>query len=247
VKTLESLMMNGRKVLVTGAGSGIGRAISTILADRGAHLALLDRSDSVRATARDTGGTPFIVDLLQTGSIQRVVTCAAEALGGLDGVVNCAGVLSVASLADLEESDWQRTITINLTAPYLICRAALPWLKRSPDASIVNIASGVGIRPVHLTTPAYAASKAGLLGLTRTLAVNLAPAIRVNAVCPGLTDTPMVVPTSEEDQQSLVALYPLGRAAAPLEIAEVAAFLLSRAASYVTGASYTADGGRTLY
>jgi len=248
--SMESLTMNGRKILVTGAASGIGRAVSLMLADRGAALALLDVNNAVTVTAKNTNGTAFVIDLMHTQRVPQVVAEAAEALEGLDGVVNCAGFPSMTSLAELEEGEWERTITINLTAPYLICRAALPWLERSSSASIVNVASGVGILPTRTTGASYAASKAGLLGLTRTLAANLAPKIRVNAVCPGLTDTPMIArgaPRTEQEQRTLVAPYPLGRAAAPEEIAQVVAFLLSSAASYVTGATYTADGGRTLY
>jgi NAD(P)-dependent dehydrogenase (short-subunit alcohol dehydrogenase family) len=248
---MQKLAMIGKKVLVTGAASGIGRATSLMLAERGAELALLDQSETVQITAEDTNGVAFIVDLMQTKSIPGVVKRAAEILRGLDGVVNCAGFPSVTPLAGLDESEWQKSITINLTAPYLICRFALPWLERGSASSIVNIASGVGILPTRTTGPSYAASKAGLLGLTRTLAANLAPKIRVNAVCPGLTNTPMIAfrgsPQTPEEQRALIDPYPLGRAAEPNEIAEVIAFLLSPAASYVTGATYTADGGRTLY
>jgi NAD(P)-dependent dehydrogenase (short-subunit alcohol dehydrogenase family) len=222
-----------------------------MLADRGAKLALVDIEPTVERTSQATGGFAYIVDLQHTAEIPKMVQQAAKALDGLDGVVNCAGFPSVASLSELEEPDWQKAISVNLTAPYMICRAALPWLERSAHASIVNIASAVGVLPMRTTGISYAASKAGLIGLTRTMAVTLAPKIRANAVCPGLTNTPMIgfrgLPQTPEEQQAWVAPYPLGRIAEPHEIAHVVAFLLSPAASYVTGAVYTADGGRSLH
>jgi NAD(P)-dependent dehydrogenase (short-subunit alcohol dehydrogenase family) len=241
--------MNGTKVLVTGAASGIGRAVANLLAARGAALALLDVAPAVAATAEATGGTAFVIDLLDAGRVPEAVAGAAESLDGLDGVVNCAGIGSVTPLAELELDEWQRVLTLNLTVPYAICRAALPWLERSHSPAVVNVASGTGIRPMLGTGCSYAASKAGLIGLTRSLAVQLAPRIRVNAVNPGITDTAMVnlhtLPPEELDE--LVAFYPLQRAADPQEIAQVVAFLLGAEASYVTGATYSVDGGRTLY
>jgi NAD(P)-dependent dehydrogenase (short-subunit alcohol dehydrogenase family) len=242
--------LTGLKVLVTGAASGIGRAVGEVLAGRGAQLALLDRADAVAATAEATGGAAFTVDLADTARVPEVVGEAARSLGGLDGVVNCAGIGSSTQLSELEEPEWQRLLAINLTAPYLVCRAALPWLRQSSDASVVNISSGTGVRPMRDTGCGYVAAKAGLLGLTRSLALQLAPRIRVNAVCPGVTDTPMVRANGAlagEHRDALLAQYPLGRPAEAVEIAQVVAFLLGPDASYVTGATYSADGGRTLY
>jgi NAD(P)-dependent dehydrogenase (short-subunit alcohol dehydrogenase family) len=244
--------LSDRKLLVTGAASGIGRALADFLAERGAKLALIDRDEeALKRVAEQTGAHSVSLDLAQSAGIAPAVIRLATGLGGLDGVVNCAGIGRSASLDEASEEDWAQTIAINLTAPFLVSKAALPWLRAAPSPSIVNIASGVGLRPMGKGQAGYAASKAGLLGLTRALAVELAPLIRVNAVCPGLTRTPIVDSVlrdvSSADQAAFVSQYPVGRPAEPVEIANVIAFLLSEASSFVTGATYAVDGGRTLH
>ena len=251
IDAAERILMNDRRILVTGAASGIGATVSKLVTERGAKVALLDIDPSVETVAGDCNGEAVIADLAQPASIQSAVAKAAKALGGLDGIVNCAGIASGTALADLSLEDWSRATAINLTAPFIVCQAALPWLLQSSHASVVNIASGVGILPTVGAGCSYAATKAGLLGMTRALAVELATKVRVNAVCPGLTRTPMVdfvlTKASDEERAAFVKNYPMGRAADPSEISEVIAFLLSDAASFVTGATYAADGGRTLH
>lgn len=244
--------LGGRNILITGAASGIGKMLAEFLAKRGAKLGLLDlNAEALKAVAYNTGAYSVTVDLAQSAGIKPAVVQLATALGDLDGLVNCAGIASRSSLEGTEQEEWERALAINLTAPFLICQAALPWLSKGKGASVVNMASGVGLRPTGRGNSSYAASKAGLLGLTRALAVELAPAIRVNAVCPGMTRTPMVdfalAEASPEDRAALVGQYPIGRPAEPIEIANVVAFLLSEASSFVTGATYAADGGRTLH
>ncbi|TAK98267.1 MAG: SDR family oxidoreductase [Rhodospirillaceae bacterium] len=244
--------LTGRKILVTGAASGIGKALSIFLAERGTKLGLLDIDQAgLKAVSVQTSGYSVAVDLSRTNDATSAVVETATALGGLDGVVNCAGVPSGAPLAEMAEDDWAKTLAVNLTAPFVICKAALPWLSKATGASIVNISSGAALAPPGGGCCSYVASKAGLLGLTRALAVELAPAIRVNAVCPGVTRTPMVdlvlKKLSAEERAAFTSQYPLGRSAEPAEIVNVIAFLLSDASSFVTGATYTADGGRTLH
>jgi NAD(P)-dependent dehydrogenase (short-subunit alcohol dehydrogenase family) len=242
----------GRKILITGAASGIGKVLAEFLAERGAMLGLLDlNTEALKAVADQTGAHLVIADLAEPAGLKPAIVQLATALDGLDSVVNCAGISTRTLFEDLGEAEWGRSLAINLTAPFLICQAALPWLRQGKNPSVVNVASGVGLRPTGKGVLAYAASKAGLLGLTRALAVELAPTIRVNAVCPGVTRTPMVdaafTQFSPEDRAALLSQYPIDRLAEPAEIASVIAFLLSEASSFVTGATYAADGGRTLH
>jgi NAD(P)-dependent dehydrogenase (short-subunit alcohol dehydrogenase family) len=241
----------GRKVLITGAASGIGRATAILFAAEGAKLALLDCNDAgLNQTAQDTGAWTETVDLLETQRVPGAVQRAAEAMGGLDGVVNCAGVSDSAPLADMAPEIWAKVIGVNLTAPYLVCRAALPYLRQAKEASVVNIASGQGLLPSGGAS-AYSASKAGLMGLSRDMAAELGPTIRVNVIVPGVTNTPMI--------KGLVGAYPnpndapfvkqlgLKRIAQPEEVARGILFLISSEASFVTGITLPVDGGRTYH
>jgi NAD(P)-dependent dehydrogenase (short-subunit alcohol dehydrogenase family) len=240
----------GRRIYLTGAASGIGLATARLLAAGGAALALADLDFAgLEAAAAATGGRGFVVDLLDGAAIDASVAQAAAALDGLDGVVNCAGVAHSARLGALEPADWDRILAVNLTAPYRVCRAALPWLQNAPGASIVNVASGVALLPTGPGASAYAASKGGLLSFTRALARELAPDVRVNAVCPGVADTPMTARLLGPDAalDAFAAAYALKRAAEPQEVAEAIAFLSSHEASYVTGVALAADGGRTFH
>lgn len=242
----------GRRAYITGAASGIGLATARLLAQGGAKLALIDRDEKgLQAAAKETGGAPFTVDLTDGAAIDRSVAAAAEALGGLDCVLNIAAVSDGRSIAELEPDQWDLVMAVNITAPYRICRAALPYLQAQEGSSIVNIASGEGLLPSAAGTVVYSASKGGLLAFTRALAANLAPKVRVNAVCPGLTDTPGMAPYLHGNDptmaQAFANRYALKRAAAPSEIAEAIAFLASSEASYITGITLAADGGRTYH
>jgi NAD(P)-dependent dehydrogenase (short-subunit alcohol dehydrogenase family) len=251
VPAREGSRLAGRRIVITGAGSGIGKAVAELFAGHGAKLALLDLNiEAATPIAQRCGGIAVTVDVADEASVAAAIAAAAAALGGIDGVVNAAGVIGVGSLEQTDLKSWRRQIDVNMTGPYLICRAALPWLRQAVDATIVNIASAQAFRPVGASC-AYAASKAGVLNFTKALAGELAPAIRANVVCPGIVDTPMVAQVSRDAGRpaSTPTLkdYPLGRMAQAAEIASAILFLTSAESSYVTGAALAVDGGRTFH
>lgn len=242
----------GRRIIVTGAASGIGAATARLFAQEGAKLALFDiQREKLAAVAADTGGEPITIDLVDEAAIAPAVERAAAAMGGIDGLVNCAGVVGGAPLGEMEPAIWHQTIAVNLNAPYLICRAALPHLQASGAATIVNIASGQGLLPNGPGVSAYAASKAGLIAFTKALASELAPAIRANSIAPGIVNTPLVEEVlgnyANPDDAPFVRQYALQRVARPEELAEAILFLTSDASSYVTGTVLAVDGGRTFH
>ncbi len=243
--------LQGRRILITGAGSGIGHAAARIFAAEGARLALLDlNATPAEAIATETGGIAVNVDVSDEAAVKAAVDQAGESLGGVDGLVNAAGIIRVGAIADASSDDWRRQIEVNLNGPYYVCRAAFPWLQKAKQATVVNIASAQALRPAGASS-GYAASKAGLVALSKAMAAEWAPSIRVNVVCPGIVDTPMVasVNSAAGKPASTPSLkdYLLGRMADPEEIARALLFLTSDESSFVTGATLAVDGGRTLY
>ena len=235
--------LQGRRIVVTGAASGIGRAIAQLFAAEGAALALFDRDAAgLAATAAQTGGHVCEVDVASEASVAAAAAQAAQALGGIDGVVNAAGIMRTGPIEDTPMAVWRQVIDVNLTGTFMVSRACLPWLRQAEGATIVNIASAAGLLPNAPGLTAYAASKGGVVNLGRAMAAELAPAIRVNTVCPGMVDTPMA-----EGFHANVGNYALKRLAQPAEIARVILFLTSADGSYVTGATLAADGGRSYH
>ena len=235
--------LRGRRILITGAASGIGQRTAELFAAEGAALTLLDCDRKrLASVARETGGTAVEADVTQEPSVTRAVEQGAGTMGGIDGVVNAAGIVIHGSVLDVGLADWKLVLDVNLTGTYIVVRCCLPWLVKAPFATIVNIASGQGLLPNNPGMTAYAASKGGVVNLTRALAAELAPSIRVNSVCPGMVDTPMTAGLERDLDR-----YALGRIAEPLEIAQSILFLTATESSFVTGAALAVDGGRTFH
>ncbi len=247
--------LSGRKILITGAASGIGRATAELFAKNGASLVLLDR-DWNQSGADELQSEYDIVrldcDLTKEESVQQAVAMGIQALDRLDGVVNCAGISLRKSVEDTSFDDWNAVMDTNLRGPFLVCRAASAVLKANAPSTIVNVSSGAAFRP-SFDFSAYCASKGGLLMFTRAVALDFAPfGVRVNAVCPGVIDTPMIerAIARSPDPQAAHARFTsnaISRMGSPEEIANVIMFLTSVESSFVTGAAYSADGGAAYH
>lgn len=243
--------LHGRRIIITGAGSGLGQATARMFAREGAALALLDRDGAaVRAMAEELRAHAFEMDVTREAEVARAVDGASEALGGLDGIVNSAGIMCADKLADTTLATWERVMAVNLTGPFLVCRAALPHLGRADRATIVTLASGQALMP-GMSGSAYAASKAGTMLFTKSLAVELAPRIRANVVCPGAATTPMgkaaLSTLDDAGRAAFAARYAIGRLSEPDEVAAAILFLTSHESSSVTGIALAVDGGRTYH
>ena len=252
--------LKGRVALVTGGGRGIGRAIALALAQHGAAVGVTARStdelDSVVRAITAAGGRALAIaaDLSKADAPGRVNATMTSGLGDVDILVNNAGIGSSADprpVAEFDDAFWELTLTLNLTAPYRLSKAMLPAMRRKRFGRIINIAS-INSKTPSLHGAAYAASKHGLLGLTKTLALELAPeGITVNAICPGPVHTVMNdrrieydakrrgVPFGEVER----AMTPIGGRLEPEDVAPMAVYLASDEARMVTGQAYNVDGG----
>jgi NAD(P)-dependent dehydrogenase (short-subunit alcohol dehydrogenase family) len=242
----------GRVALVTGAGAGIGRAIALRLAAAGASVGCADvHSATAKSTARAieaAGGRALALhaDVSLEADVEHMIAATAEAFGGLDVLVNNAGIVQIQGFEESTLEDWDRTLEVNLRAAFLCCQRALVWLRRSQAGAIVNLASMAATRFTVPHIP-YAASKAGIVALTRDLAVELAPhRIRVNAVAPGPIATGMVRTLTDEEIEASGMRFLLGRMGRPEDVAEAVAFLACERAAYVTGAVLPVTGGAEL-
>lgn len=247
--------LSDKVAIVTGGAKGIGFAAAECLHRIGASLMLVDWSDdAVSAAAKKLGGTSenvdsVVADISKPADVESAVQATIERFGAVDILVNNAGIQTFGDPVTTTEEIWDKTMNVNLKGHWLMSKQAIPEMLKRSKGAIVNVASVQGLAS-QKNVVAYATSKHAMIGLTRSMAVDLAAKhIRVNCVCPGAVDTPMIRSTIELDHDPkklrniLDKMHPLGRMAQPSEIGEVIAFLASDRASFMTGSIVTVDGG----
>ncbi|UHQ98766.1 SDR family oxidoreductase (plasmid) [Natrinema zhouii] len=257
-------MHDGRTVIVTGASGGIGRTIALRLLDEGANVALAARSDGVEETAAmadaEDRALPVRTDVTEESSVEELIEQTEATFGGLDSVVNNAGIAGpTAPVTEVDTDDWDQTMAVNAKGPFLVVRHAAPLLTESDRGSIVNVSSISGKRPLEDRTP-YTASKMAVIGLTRTLAFELGDDdVTVNAVCPGATKGPRIERVIENQAERRGISYEeakrevftddaaLGELVDAEDVADTVSFLLSRQARHITGQDINVDAGTAWY
>ncbi|MGC4193278.1 MAG: glucose 1-dehydrogenase [Thermomicrobiales bacterium] len=248
----------GKVAIVAGGSLGIGRAAVIRLASGGAKVVVAARRqeaiDAVVAIIREGGGegTGVAADVSEEDGARRVVASAVDAFGGVDVLVNSQGIQRYGTVEETDLALWNEVIRVNLTSQYLMARFAIPAMRQRGGGVIVNVASVQGLA-TQTQVAAYSTTKSGIIGLTRTIAVDYAKeGIRANVVLPASVDTPMLryaadLFKGDADEDAVIAswgtMHPLGRVGTPEEVAQVIAFLASDRASFITGAEYKVDGG----
>ena len=242
-----------KTALVTGASRGIGRAIALALASKGFAVALNyagshDAAEAVKKEIEDAGGKAFTVqgDVSKSEDVDRIFKTVKDEFGGLDVLVNNAGINRDALLIRMKESNWDDVIATDLKSDFLTTKAAAAMMMRKRKGSIINISSVVGIMG-KIGQANYAAAKAGVIGLTKACAKEMAARnIRVNAVAPGFIETAMTDGIPEKIREGMIASIPMGRMGQPEDIARAVCFLASDDASYITGQVLVVDGGLVM-
>jgi meso-butanediol dehydrogenase / (S,S)-butanediol dehydrogenase / diacetyl reductase len=251
--------LRGKVAIVTGGGSGIGRAIALAFGREAAKVAVLGRRqealDKVVAELAQNGaeGKAVICDVTRSSETVKAVEQVERALGRVNVLVNNAGTLSVSTIETISEQDWDQVIETNLKGPFLMSRAALPAFRRAGGGAIVNIGSVLGLIAMR-DRAAYCASKGGLTLLTKAIALDHAHEnVRANCICPAIVETELVKglfsdgPEGREAKAARIATLPAGRFGKPEDVAELAVFLASDESPWITGAAVSVDGGLSAY
>jgi len=249
----------GKTALITGGGTGIGRACAVLFAREGARVAVAGRRAeppaAVAAELSGAGDQAFAVvcDVTKSAEVERAVQSVVARFGRLDVVVNNAGAVLAATAEETSEADWDRLLGVNLKGTFLVSRAVLPELRKAGGGVIINIGSVLGLVGMKQRA-AYAAAKGGVTLLTKAMALDHAhEGIRINCICPSLVETELirelfsVVPDPEAHRRQRIAQIPLGRMGRPEDVAQLALFLASEESSWLTGAALPLDGGLTAY
>jgi NAD(P)-dependent dehydrogenase (short-subunit alcohol dehydrogenase family) len=245
--------LDGKVCVITGAGGGMGAEAARVFADEGAQVVVADVDEEAAAGVAESIGQRFAVqvDVADEASVEAMYRVAAEELGGIDVLYNNAGISPPddASILETELDAWERVQAVNARGVFLCCKHGIPYLLERGGGSVINVASFVALVGAATSQISYTASKGAVLSLSRELAVQFArQGIRVNALCPGPVETPLLLRIWGDDpaaaQRRLVHL-PMGRLARPREVVNAALFLASDESSYVTGATFLVDGGLT--
>jgi meso-butanediol dehydrogenase / (S,S)-butanediol dehydrogenase / diacetyl reductase len=247
------MKLENKVALVTGGGSGIGRASAELFAREGARVVVADYDATEGQAAveaiRQSGGEAIFleVDVSDSVQVRRMIAATVQTYGGIDILFNGAGVLSFGTVLDTDEACWNRVLAVNLTGTFLCSKYALPHIIQRGGGAIVNVSSTTGAHDANANTAAYVASKGGVTLLTRCMAIDHANEnVRVNALVPGPTDTPMLRKVMPPERiEAFASTYPMRRLGRPEELARAALFLVSDDASFVTGSTMYVDGGQT--
>lgn len=245
------MRLHNRRLVVTGGASGIGRATVQSFLREGARVAILDLDTvGMRDLAQAGRCWTLPCDVREEQSVAESMAAAAAAMGGVDGLVTCAGVANGLPFEQTDVAAWKAQIDTNLTGTFIACQAAVRWMREAGHGTIVTLASAQALLPTG-SSSSYTASKGGVVALSKTMAFELAARhIRVNVVCPGTTETPMVSGVLKANPDAVnrnLAAVPMGRLAQPGEIADLIVFLTGPESAFVTGTAIAADGGRTRH